>query len=226
MPLHLYCILPAGHAVPDDCAGIERRRPLAVNAGSHDIWATEHDRAIAPSVDVIRTHNVVVSAAMDRRVTPVPLRFGQSARDREAAVRHVSEEAKRWLGLLTRFAGRAEYGIRAVRDVPPAEQDVHPARAESGTAYMAALARRQAQATQRRTEGERIAEGIASCTGVAAEDTRVEVAPAGDVLVSVVHLVAWADVEAYHGAIREMRETSQTTRFVLTGPWPPYSFVE
>ena len=89
MPLHLYCIVPAAHPVPEGCTGIDSQRPFVLEAGGGlAVWASEHDAQVTASVDAVRSHNDVVSAAMDRRVTPVPLRFGQSAPDRTAAIDH------------------------------------------------------------------------------------------------------------------------------------------
>lgn len=223
--LHLYCIVPAGHTVPDGCEGLQSRRPFTLAAGALAVWASEHETAVAPSIEVVRTHNDVVAAAMTPQVTPVPLRFGQSAADSETAAGNIAEDAAKWLDLLQRFAGHAEYGVRAVRQVPAAEQDVHVPHVESGTEYMAALARKQAQAADRRAEAERIAEIVRSAAGELAADVRIELGKAGSV-VTVACLVAWTAAEAYHGAIREVCEVTQDTRFVLTGPWPPYSFVE
>lgn len=226
MTLHLYCIVPAGHEVPEGCAGLEGSRPFTVKAGALAAWATEHDASVAPMIDMVRRHNDVVAAAMTTLVTPVPLRFGQSAADRREAAAHVADDAAKWLGLLERFAGRAEYGVRVVREVLNAEQDVHASSAESGTEYMAALARRQAKAADRRAEGERIARMLTSAVGGVAADVRSEPGKAGSVLATVACLVAWTAVDAYHGAMREVCKESQDTQFVLTGPWPPYSFIE
>ncbi|MBR9988914.1 MAG: GvpL/GvpF family gas vesicle protein [Gemmatimonadetes bacterium] len=223
--LHLYCILPAGHAVPDGCVGLDAQQPFAIQAGGLVVWATEHDSPVAPSVEAVRTHNALIAAAMDERVTPIPLRFGQVSSDRDAAAERITAEAETWSELLGRFAGHAEYGVRVMSDSPDAEQDVHTAKSESGTEYMASLARKHARTTGRRTEGERIVETMAARVGSLAGDTRVEYGSADGPLVTVAHLVAWTAADAYHAAMREVRETSGDARFLLTGPWPPYSFV-
>lgn len=224
--LHLYCIVPAGHAIPADCTGLQGGRPFTVEAGGLGVWASEHHEPLTPSVDRLREHNGVVTAAMNTRITPIPLRFGQSSADRAAAAERITADAAKWLELLDRFAGHAEYGVRVLRQLSDTEQDVHDRPVESGTEYMATLARRQAQAAGRRAEGERIAARITDRVGNLATEKRVEYAASGELRVTLAHLVAWAVAEAYHGAMREVREASQDTRFVLTGPWPPWSFVE
>ena len=227
MPLHLYCIVPAAHPVPADCPGIDSHRPFIIEAGGGlGVWASEHIAPVTASVDAVRIHNAVVTAAMDTRVTPVPLRFGQSAATRDAAVDRITRDAAQWLDLLGRFAGRAEYGVSVMRDVHETEQDVRAASVKSGTEYMAALASRQARAAERRSEGERIVRETEARLTSLAVDTRVEYPPAGRVVAAVAHLVAWTDADTYHDAARELRDALQDALIMVTGPWPPYSFVE
>lgn len=226
MGLHIYCIVPAGHPIPGDCRGLDDRRPEAVSAGSLALWATLHDAPLPPSVATVRTHNDVVRAAMTSHTTPVPLRFGQWFATRDNAVERVAEDSGKWAALLERFAGRAEYGVRVPRSGPEAERDVHPDSPKSGKEYMAGLARKQAQATSRRHDGERVASGITARVAGLAVDERVEYSPAGNVLVSIAHLVAWDAAGEYHVAIREFCDAAPDVQFVVTGPWPPYSFVE
>jgi hypothetical protein len=173
-----------------------------------------------------REHNAVVVAAMDREVTPVPLRFGQIFPDRDALVSAVGARSSDWLELLGRFARRAEYGIRVARAEADTARDVHPARAESGTAYMAALARRQADESGRREEGERIGRLIRERAGSLITDARLEFAAGARGIVSLAHMVAWNDADAYHALLQNMRSEMTDLRFLYTGPWPPYSFVE
>ncbi|HSK18627.1 MAG TPA: GvpL/GvpF family gas vesicle protein [Longimicrobiales bacterium] len=227
MHLHLYCIVPDAHSVPEHCIGVDSQRPFMLDAGAGlAIWATGHEEPVPASVDAVRVHNDVVTAAMGRSVTPVPLRFGQSAPDRSAAAELVTAEAARWLDLLERFRGRAEYGVRVMRDVSETEQDVRAASVQSGTEYMAALAWKRARAAERRSEGERIVAETGARLGLLAIDTRVEYPPTGRVVATIAHLVAWTDADAYHDAARALRVALQNARLVVTGPWPPYSFVE
>ena len=227
MPLHLYCIVPAAHPVPGGCSGVDSAHPFVLDAGGGlAVWASEHATPVTASVAAVRMHNDVVTAAMDRTVTPVPLRFGQSVPDRNAAVERVTADAARWHELLGRFAGRAEYGMRVMRDVYETEQDVRAGSVKSGTEYMAALAWKRERAAERRSEGERIAGEIATRLGAIAVDTRVDYPSTGPAVATMAHLVAWTGAERYHDAARELREVLQDARLVVTGPWPPYSFVE
>ena len=206
--------------------GLEGTRPFTVTAGALGAWASEHDASVAPAIDMVRRHNDVVAAAMTQQVTPVPLRFGQSFESESKASAGVAQDAARWQSLLERFAERAEYGVRVLATGQTTERDVHTAGVESGREYMAALARKQARAADRRGNADRIRAGIeARVAGLAAEE-RVEHHANGELLVSMAHLVAWRDARAYHEALDSVRDAWPDTRILFTGPWPPYSFVE
>jgi hypothetical protein len=168
---------------------------------------------------------------MDTVTTPVPLRFGQFFPDDVAAVAAVRRESRRWLELLRRFAGHAEYGARVdLPDVSTGSQldeparDVHQQAPRSGSAYMAALAQRHAASAQARAERERLARSLAA-DGLVADARQTAVQGTG--AISFAHLVAWKHADAYRAFMQKVGEADQGSfEAHFTGPWPPYSFVE
>jgi hypothetical protein len=224
--LYAYCILPEGRQPPETLTGIAGTRVTAVAAGGVSCWTSHLHESPAGGAGVARQHNAVVVAAMDREVTPVPLRFGQLFPDRDALVEGVTARSDDWIELLGRFAGRAEYGVRVARTHADAARDVRAAGAESGTAYMAALARRHADETGRREEGARIDRLIRERAGSLIADARVEPAAGAEGIASLAYMVAWKDADAYHALLENIRSEMSGLRFLYTGPWPPYSFVE
>lgn len=223
MGVHVYCIVPPDHAPPPGCTGIDGADVTAIGAHGVALWTSRHDRPPPTATAAIRTHDAVVRAAMDRSITPVPVRFGQWFEDADAAAGLVAADAGRWRTLLERFAGHAEYGVRMspARDAVAA-RDVRAAAHGSGTAYMAALAQRDALATERRRAGERVAAVITQRGAGLVTDTRIDTS-GGTVTLSC--LVAWEHAEAYTSMIRDVSAASGDVRLLSTGPWPPYSFV-
>lgn len=221
--VHLYCMVPAGHAPPSGCSGVDGAAVRLIDAGALGIWVSAHAARPAAAVDAARAHNEVVAAAMDRAVTPVPARFGQWFPDENSAAAQVAGEAGRWLERLAALAGHAEYGIRVVEDVAAAAPDVHGSASVSGTEYMQELARRRARQAERQERGARLARRIASRAAGLVTETSVETAETGTLL-SVAHLVAWNAAEAYHSAMRGLQGECGDLRFVFSGPWPPWSF--
>jgi hypothetical protein len=224
MGLHLYCIVPPAQAAPPGLAGVDGASVEVVPAAGLAVWVSRHDAPPTPSIDAVRAHNAVVVAAMDREITPVPVRFGQWLAGETAVEERVAAERDRWADRLAVFAGRAEYGATVSAAASEAARDVRAAEAATGTAYMQELARRQAGAAQRRNVADRIAGYIATQVEHYATETRVELPAEGDVIARIAHLVAWADADAYHGVMRELCEPRTDAQLRLSGPWPPYSF--
>jgi hypothetical protein len=247
-----YCIVPAWRAPPPGLAGVDDAAVISVPAGDDlACWASVITDRPAAATDALRRHNAVVAAAMDRDVSPVPLRFGQTFADAAAAGGAIARDAARWSDLLQRFAGRAEYGVRVSAALDGADagsgaapagddvgraaapagaateaaRDVHRQRADSGRAHMEALARRLALDDRGQAAGERLAAEIRERAGGLIVDARQQFLRSEHGIVTLAYLVAWSDADAYHAVMQNIRGEHGDLRLLLSGPWPPYSFV-
>jgi hypothetical protein len=224
MGLHLYCIAPAAH-IPESTngpsvTGIGGAPVEAVVAGSLSLWVSAHESPPAASLDAIREHHNVVTAAMTPVVTPVPVRFGQYFADAAAARESIGTSHEKWLALLVRFAGTVELGLRVFDPARAPEAETTPA--GSGSEYMARLQRRQrgpAEAVSVTTVA--LHDALA---GIVLEE-RVSPLRTAHGVVSVAHLLHAAQLEAYHAAVERVRAQLPHLRLLSSGPWPPYSFV-
>jgi hypothetical protein len=229
--LHLYCIVPAERR-PAGLDGVGGAPVRAVAAGRLACWTSDAAAPGTVDVDDLRAHNAVIAAAMDERSTPVPFRFGQRLADDAAVRAELERRAAHWSALLDRFAGHVEFGVRleagAARTDDGAGQwarEMQTSTAKPGTAYMEALARRQAEAAQRSQEGERVAAQIRTGAADVIRDSRSEPLTTPGGLITMAHLVAWSGVTTYHASVDAARGAHPDLRFHCTGPWPPYSFV-
>jgi hypothetical protein len=221
--VHVYCVMPAGSVPDPGVQGVGDAAVRVIETAGLAFWVSEHDRRPAAGTEAATAHHRVVAAGMNSAVTPVPVRFGQWFAGEDAAAAALAADGDRWRDLLQRFAGHCEWGVR-ITGFRPA-RDMHNARAQTGTAYMVELARRTALSDERRSAAERVAQQVARQLGSLAADTRVEHTAAGDVL-SLCHLVAWNDADAYHTRVRAAGDEQRPLHFLFTGPLPPYSFVE
>jgi hypothetical protein len=231
-----YCILPAqppATTAAAPAAGVGGAPVRTVTAGELACLVSAIDTPLHADAPALRAYNAVIAAAMDRHVTPVPLRFGQLFADDAAVATAITEAAGRWLELLRRFAGRAEYGVRVFRSAAAeadTARDVHAAAANvgsarAGTAYMAALAQRSAAEARRRAALERLAADILLRAGETVAEARAEPLDSEHGVATLAHLVAWEHAADYHAAMQRARDEMTGLRFLCTGPWPPYSFV-
>lgn len=219
-----YCIVPRGSTLAEGITGIG-----GVPVGVHDVdrLAVVVSRIDRPeqTIEHVQDHNRIVEVVVSDEVTPVPLRFGQwfaEVADFEAAIAGRSAGYEQQLA---RFAGCLEFGIRVIRpDKLTAARDVHVAAATSGFEYMKALQRRLTEERGEKEESERVRGGISEVLGGLVREERVDPLRTPHGVVTVSHLVARADFDRYREATQHLRDLFPDMRFLLSGPWAPYSF--
>lgn len=176
-------------------------------------------------MEAIKAHNQVVEAALTDAITPVPLRFGQWSTETEPFDRVISEKAAWYEERLSKFAGALEFGIRVAspeRQAPA--QDVRAIPAESGIEYMRRLQER-ARATEA-AEGEsvRIRGRITEVMKMVVREELFEDARTPHGILTVAHLVSRRHFDEYHERASTLRTAFPELRFLVSGPWVPYSF--
>lgn len=220
MGIYVYCLGTDSHPEPPAMGGVEGAAVRREQVAGFAVWVSDIPRTPAPSLEAVRAHNAVVEAAT-KTATPLPFRFGQWFDGRDAFARSVEERGERLGQSLQRVADALEYGVRVI---DPQHQVAPPDRT-SGTAYLEALATRARQDEADRARGRDVAAALRARLGPLVRDEQVRLPGAGT-LASIAHLVARHDTGEYGRNIRKFPIERPELRFVFTGPWPPYGFVE
>lgn len=237
MGLYLYCVAAPDHPDPAGVKGIEGAhvRALDIDTAGLRTWVSTFDAAPTASLEHVRAHNAVVEAAAEVR-TPLPMRFGQwFASERELAAA-LAKRKDRLRSGLDRVRDAMEYGVRVLElqgvesggpAGPAAAPDPGASSPDrsSGRAYLEGLARREGAADEARRRGARIAAELGAYLGALIRDQRVRPG-GGEGLVAISHLVARHDTGGYSDAIDTFSSRRPDLRFVTSGPWPPYGFVD
>jgi len=185
----------------------------------------------------VQAHNQVLAAGVGE-TTVVPFRFG-AIYNGEEQVRTMLSQRAELAGTLTRLRGALEFGVKgfldgaALRERLSRSAGVGAGEAEGGLEYM------QRKRLEQQLEGD-VRKFAASCAeashdrlAAVASEARAnppqppEVA-GGEMLLNGAYLVG-ADREAdFRGALQELqhRFREDGVRYELTGPWPPYNFVD
>jgi hypothetical protein len=225
MGVHLYCIVPAGCAPPAALAGVGGAAVATAGDGALLCWLSEHASRPVPTVEHAAEHHAVVQAVVRAGVTPVPLRFGQWFATAAAAAEAVGARGGEWAATLRRVHGCVEYGVRIEADSPSvAARDVRGSGAGAGTEYMQELARVQAQDEARRGLADGIVAYVAERAGPLVRAAHVAPPRGVGGVVELAHLVTREDEEEYRKVIRDVASGRTDVRFLVTGPWPPWSF--
>ncbi|QKG19053.1 GvpL/GvpF family gas vesicle protein [Actinomadura verrucosospora] len=188
-----------------------------------------------------RAHHEVVDRAAHAAPT-APVRIATIYRDDARVAQVLAEQGDRFGQALDRVAGRAEWGVKAYAHreaLEPAEpaQAAEPAGAGpgagAGTAY---LRRRQDERRRRADAGRRVSERAREIhdrlAGLAVasrhhppQDPKLS-GRDGVQILNVAYLLEDGDAPAFADAARAAGERYAGIEVEVTGPWPPYSFID
>ncbi|HSH46125.1 MAG TPA: GvpL/GvpF family gas vesicle protein, partial [Longimicrobiales bacterium] len=124
---------------------------------------------------------------------------------------------------LDRVRGAMEVGVRILaRDTPATPA---PDRS-SGRAYMESLVRRTRQFDADRQRGEAVAKELGDSLAGVIREQRVRALESGVGLAAVAYLVPRHDISECQRRVRTFAGTRPDLDFQISGPWPPYGFVD
>ena len=224
MGAYAYCVAPAGHSPPSGLRGLNGAEVSTRVVDDLAVALSEIDRP-NPDVAHIQQHNAVIEAIVTPEVTPVPLRFGQWTEDWTVFDGAVREKAEWYRERLSVFAGAMEFGLRVLRPqaTGPA-RDVREIQATTGAEYMKALHARVTAERSAREKIDEVSAGISEVLGDLTREARLEEARTPHGVISVSHLVSRDDFDEYRQRAQGLRMRFPELRFLISGPWVPYSF--
>jgi hypothetical protein len=224
--LYVYGVVPAAATIDaptvellreDGLAAVVGRVPLD-EFGADVIDARLRDPAWLEAR--VRAHHDVLDSVL-QRTHVVPLRFG-AVFETEEHVRRMLRERNELPDALERVRGCVELGVKAFPRAEPQETTPAPT---SGAAYLRAKQRERADAARRHDELCAAADDIYARLAEQARDARVSrPAPGSDAVLNSAYLVPRDDEASFRAAAAAL--LSPSLRVEVTGPWPPYNFVE
>ncbi len=201
--------------------------PLSIyGPGSIDRRLSDLDWVAAAAL----AHDAVVErAGRLRGVTIVPMKLFTMFSTPEKAVDSMRARKAEITGIVKRVRGCSEWGVRVVRARP--EVDTRAAKVDSGTAFLQA----KKQARDRvREDGRRAAAAVATVyqhLEGAAKQARRRSPPDGATappLLDAAFLVADSASAKFKTLVKKAGRECRAAgaELTLTGPWPPYNFVD
>jgi hypothetical protein len=230
--LMLYCIARASSAVPSETPGVHDARLQRIESGELVAMVSpvaEMARVAAPSqADLLAYERVIRSQHAVADV--VPMRFGSVLSGEEEVRAHLEEQGAAYLCALTRVAGCVEMGVRALISPPspPAmpEEAMPPVR--SGADYLKARQRRYSSESHLREHCAALEQSLLSKVAPLCREHRMEFSrprPGEPALFSVYFLVPRDQVPAFRAALSSSPGADHP-KTSLSGPWPPFNFVD
>jgi hypothetical protein len=253
LALWLYCVARSDDPLPEGLPGVDARHAAErvehgglaalVSRVSMDEFGEEPLRDnlgdLAWLERVARSHEAVLERALEQ-ATIVPVRLCTIFADADGVVRLLEQEREALEDALGALAGRGEWSVKLLVDRTALEAaagvDLPEPDAEgSGAAYM--LRRRHERQVRELADGiaRDLAHDVHARICDEADDAVVN-APqnrelsghAGEMLLNGAYLVETAAVERLRDVVAELEERHRAlgARLELSGPFPPYNFVQ
>lgn len=179
--------------------------------------------------------NVVRHAAIVERLREVgptlPVRFGTVLRDADAVRDALAERYQVLVADLERLGSNIEFGLTVLWDPPDttdegvATASDRPVGSSDGIRYLQArIAEHRREAALRRSAGTLVRE-LETALDPHVLERRSTILPTPRLLLRAAYLVDPVRIGSFRGALGTLRASHPELRVLLSGPWPPYSFV-
>jgi hypothetical protein len=182
----------------------------------------------------IRAHDRVIKRVSEAATT-IPCRFCTVLRDQRDVTLLLSTHYDRILDTLANLRGRREWGVRALfhSDIKPADEPPAPPAENTGKQFLQRRKRQDSLRAQMKNEAQdRAHECHKALAEIAAGATLLTPHRAGKrqavELLNAAYLVPEAKTDQFHQSLLRLQERHAPNglELLVTGPWPPYNFVQ
>ena len=224
MKLYAYCLIDDLDALDAATSGISGAAVRTIEIDNLAVLVSDCE---AGMVTVTRenalAHAAVVRSVLDR-TTPLPFRFGTVV----TAEQLRSYVSARKPSLQTRLAlvrGCVEMSVKIIRQLPNGNSNTPPAEEiTSGTTFLEEKRRELLGDEQKASEASEVSTWLHEQVQDLTRDEQVTVRPSEKLVLSAAHLVERDKIPQYKEKVGTARNSRPKLHFLLSGPWPPYSF--
>ena len=234
---YVYAILARGVPLPSGLAGLDGSALSVVSWRSLAAAVSILDSAEPrPTLENLLRHEAVVEAVRSSGPA-LPVRFGTVVADLGAVEQALSERYTVLTADLARLGDKVEMGLAVLWD--PEELDgkqscegrddefgVDPiSQSGPGARYLMGRLTQHREEILLRSRAQALAKDVDDLLRHNALQTQRVVLPTSHLALRAAYLLEPSRVGAFRGAFEEVRQARPYLRLLLSGPWPPYSFV-
>ena len=227
MKLYAYCLAEGVERLESPVPGISGAPVRVLKVENLSVLVSELD---ADSVPVTR-ENALAHAAAVRSVfdytTPLPFRFGTVVTEQQLQS-YISARRPALESKLASVRGCVEMNVKiiwqAVAEKQPEPGDTNQDGAGAGTSFLAEKRRQIMGDEHRAAEATKISTSVHDALSSFIREELVTLRPAERLVLSAAHLIERSKITQYRDRVAEMRHKKPELHFLVSGPWPPYSF--
>ncbi len=213
MRRYVYCLAENIEQPAEPLSGISGAGVDVIRIEGFSLLVSEFEGDRVPVTrDNALAHAAVVRSILNE-TTPLPFRFGTVA-DEQQLRNYVASHRAALQAKLVSVRGCVELSVKIIwhADAEPNSSSDGP-----GARFLKQKQLRAAQAKE-------VAAWLGEQVRALIKDEQVSLGSTDKLIVSAAHLVDRGSVAAYRGQLTEARKTRPELHFLVSGPWPPYSF--
>ena len=225
MKLYVYCLAERIDALTTPVTGISGAQVDLIKVDDITVLVSEFQGDAAPSVtrDNALAHDAVVRSLLDE-TTPLPCRFGTV--QTESQLRSYIDTHRAALDArLAQVHGCVEMSVKIISNKDETDLEASdPANQGPGARFLKEKRREILGGEHRREEAKQVAAWLHEQVETHVKQEEVSLCPTEKLIVAGAHLVAREEVTKYRDQLAEARKTRPELHFLISGPWPPYTF--
>ena len=225
MKLYVYCLAEAIETSAETVRGVSGApvRLLKIDDLAALVSDVETD-VVQVSRENVLDHAGVVRSVFDR-TTPLPLRFGTLVTEQQLRS-YVTTHKPALAAKLAHVRDCVEMSVKIIWEVSRDDQREQRVPAQGpGTAFLAEKRSEILGDEIRAEEAKEISAWLHQSISGLTRDEQVNLRPSERLVLAAAHLIERAKLRQYREKMAESRENRPELHFLLSGPWPPYSFV-
>ena len=223
MKLYVYCLAESIEMLAAPVCGISGASVELLKLQDFSLLVSRFaDESVPPTRENVLTHDNVVRSVLNE-TTPLPFRFGSVVTEQKLAsyvnTHRASLEAK-----LTQVRGCIETGVKIIWNTDQGEFKNSADAGGPGARFLEEK-RREILGGERRSEkAKQVAAWLHEQVGTYVRQEEISLCPTEKLIVAAAHLVSREQLTEYRDRLADARKTRPELHFLVSGPWPPYTF--
>ncbi len=226
MKLYVYCLAEGIDETLSSLRGIAGAPVRWLK--TDEFWVAVSD--LAADAVLVNRENVLAHAAVVQNVldqtTPLPFRFATLVTEQrlEGYLGARREALRSKLGLVR---GCVEMSVKIISEPDPTEEsldNVDQQQDKPGTAFLSEKRQEIFGSQARAAEAKRIAEWLEGRIREIVREAQINTNSTDKLILAAAHLVERDRLQQYRTKVAEARRERPELHFLVSGPWPPYSF--
>lgn len=227
MKVYVYCLAESIDTLAEPLSGISGARVALVKVEGLSLLVSEFDGDLIP----VTRNNALIHAGVVRsvldRTTPLPFRFGTLVTEQQLKS-FVSARRPALDNKLELVRDCVEMSVKIIWDSSSREEHesvVEPGRKQGpGAAFLLEKRREILGGELRAARAREVASWLEDQVGALIRVKQMSLCPTEKLLLAAAHLVERGSILSYRERLGDARRERPELHFLVSGPWPPYSF--